>query len=312
MKKIILDVDTGIDDALGIILAVKSKQLDIQAITTVCGNVSLEQATVNTGKVLDLLGRPDIPVYRGAETPLIRPEFNETRIHGQDGIGGALQYAVPSTVPAAGFAADLMIEHALNLKGGKDRLTLVCTGPLTNLAHALLRYPELPKYIEEVIFMGGVIHGCGNVTPVAEYNMYADPEAARIVFHAGFRKLTQVGLDVTRKALLTAEHIAQIADPEIRNYVEQSTSEYTKRYEARNGVRACALHDPLAVGVALWPELLDTKPMYVDIETASRLCDGQTVGDIQNRLGQPPNMQVSEGVDHEAFLTRFVHVTGQM
>lgn len=95
MKKIILDVDTGIDDALGIILAVKSKQLDIQAITTVCGNVSLEQATVNTGKVLDLLGRPDIPVYRGAETPLIRPEFNETRIHGQDGIGGALAVCGP-------------------------------------------------------------------------------------------------------------------------------------------------------------------------------------------------------------------------
>ncbi|AUS29077.1 nucleoside hydrolase [Paenibacillus polymyxa] len=173
---------------------------------------------------------------------------------------------------------------------------------------ALLKYPDLTDHVHEVIFMGGVIHGCGNITPVAEYNMYADPEAARIVFHAGFGRLIQVGLDVTRKALLTADHVARLTRPEIRNYVAESTAVYTKRYEERNGVKACALHDPLAVGVALNSRLVDTSLLYVDVETSSRICDGQTVGDVQNRLNHSPNMTVCEQVDSEAFLELFIQV----
>ncbi|MDP4096198.1 nucleoside hydrolase [Paenibacillus sp. P96] len=308
MKKVILDVDTGIDDALGIVLAVKSGRLNIQAITTVCGNVSLEQATLNTCKIMDLLEYPDIRVYKGADAPLVRKHYDEKRIHGEDGMGGALKNAEARTAPSAGFAPDIMINLAKQHPG---ELTLICTGPLTNLAHALLKCPELPRYVKEVIFMGGVIHGPGNVTPVAEYNMYADPEAARIVFHAGFGRLTQVGLDVTRKALLTAEDVAQMADPQLRAFVQESTADYTRRYEARYGVRACALHDPLAVGVAIEPSLVQTSSLYVDIETSSRLCDGQTVGDVQNRLGHPSNMAVCEAVNSRAFLDLFVREVGK-
>lgn len=306
MKKVILDVDTGIDDALGILLAVKSGQLDIQAITTVCGNVSLEQATLNTCKILDLLDRPDIPVYRGAEAPLIRKGLHEHRIHGEDGIGGALSKMIPSVSATEGFAPDIIIDTIMAHHPGE--VTLICTGPLTNLALALLKCPEMTDRVDQVIFMGGVIHGCGNITPVAEYNMYADPEAARIVFHAGFKQLVQVGLDVTRKALLTAEHIARLADPAIRDYVAESTAAYTKRYEERNGVEACALHDPLAVGVALDSRLVETTLLYVDVETSSRLCDGQTVGDVQNRLNHSSNMEVCEQVNSEAFLELFIQV----
>ncbi|MFB5266858.1 nucleoside hydrolase [Paenibacillus enshidis] len=308
MKKVILDVDTGIDDALGIVLAVKSGLLDIRAITTVCGNVSLEQATLNTCKIMDLLHRPDIPVYKGANAPLVRNHYDEKRIHGEDGMGGALKNEAPHATPSDGFAPDIMINLAKQHPG---ELTLVCTGPLTNLANALLKCPELPRFVKEVIFMGGVIHGPGNVTPVAEYNMYADPEAARIVFHAGFGRLVQVGLDVTRKALLTAEHVAQLADPQLQAFVKESTADYTKRYEARYGVRACALHDPLAVGVAIDSGLVHMSSLYVDIETSSRLCDGQTVGDVQSRLGQPPNMAVCEEVDSTAFLELFVREVGK-
>lgn len=204
-----------------------------------------------------------------------------------------------------GFAPDIIIDTVMAHPG---EVTLICTGPLTNLALALLKCPELTDHVDEVIFMGGVIHGCGNITPVAEYNMYADPEAARIVFHAGFGRLIQVGLDVTRKALLTADHIARLTRPAIRNYVAESTAVYTKRYEERNGVKACALHDPLAVGVALNSRLVDTSLLYVDVETSSRICDGQTVGDVQNRLNHSHNMNVCEQVDSEAFLELFIQV----
>lgn len=204
-----------------------------------------------------------------------------------------------------GFAPDIIIDTVMAHRG---EVTLICTGPLTNLALALLKCPELTDHVDEVIFMGGVIHGCGNITPVAEYNMYADPEAARIVFHAGFGRLIQVGLDVTRKALLTTDHIARLSHPAIRNYVAESTAVYTKRYEERNGVKACALHDPLAVGVALNSRLVNTSLLYVDVETSSRICDGQTVGDVQNRLNHSPNMNVCEQVDSEAFLELFIQV----
>lgn len=154
--------------------------------------------------------------------------------------------------------------------------------------------------------MGGVVTEYGNVTPVAEYNMYVDPEAAKVVFHAGFPQLTLVGLDVTRRVLLNEEHIAALGDTPIGRYVKQSTSDYLDRYFERNGIRACAMHDPLAVAVALDRSLVQTKKLYVDIETKSELCDGQTVCDFQNRLKKEPNMNVCLDVDADAFFARFI------
>ncbi|MEJ8545196.1 nucleoside hydrolase [Brevibacillus borstelensis] len=303
-EKVILDVDTGIDDALGIMLAVKSGRFDILGITTVNGNVSLAKATENTLKVLEFLGaEKEIPVVCGADRPIIRPTFFEHRVHGEDGLGGALRDASVKTQTATGFAPDFLIENVLRHDG---EVTLIMTAPLTNLAVAVRKCPEIVRHVKEVIVMGGVVKDFGNVTPTAEYNIYVDPEAAKIVFHAGFPKLTLVGLDVTRKALLTEEHIAKLGDTPIGQYVKTSTGDYMQRYFERNGVRACAMHDPLAVGVALQKDLVTTRRLFVDVETRSELCDGQTVCDFQNRLAQTPNMDVCLEVDADAFLDLFI------
>ncbi|NHN28594.1 nucleoside hydrolase [Paenibacillus agricola] len=303
-KKVILDVDTGVDDALGIILAVQSGEMDILGITTVNGNVSLDKATENTCKILQLLGvEEQIPVIKGAVKPLMRNTFFEHRVHGEDGLGGALSTMLVNKTETEGFGPDFIIEQVLQHPG---EVTLVMTAPLTNLALALAKRPQLVHEVKEVIVMGGVVKGFGNVTPVAEYNMYVDPEAARIVLHAGFPVLTLVGLDVTRQALLTDEHVTLLGDTPIGRYVLQSTSDYMKRYWERNQVKACALHDPLAVGVALRKDLVTTQAYYVDIETRSELCDGQTICDFQNRLKREPNVQVCVGVNSEAFLHLFV------
>ncbi|ARK32235.1 nucleoside hydrolase [Halalkalibacter krulwichiae] len=303
-RKLILDVDTGVDDALGIILAVKSRQFDILGITTTNGNVSLETATTNTCKILELLQVDrEIPVIKGADQPLKREAFFEHRIHGNDGLGGALLNMKVTKEVTEGFAPDFIIEQ---VQAYPNEVTLVMTGPLTNLALAIERYPKLVNEVKEVIFMGGVVKGVGNVTPTAEYNMYVDPEAAKAVMKAGIPRLTLVGLDVTRKALLNAAHVDRILDPKLREYVQASTADYTKRYFERNGVMACALHDPLAVGVALNKQIVETNAYYVDVEANSELCDGQTVCDFQNRLQKKANVQVCVDVDSEAFLNLFI------
>ncbi|WMT42310.1 nucleoside hydrolase [Paenibacillus sp. D2_2] len=307
MRKAILDVDTGIDDALGIMLAIRSGELDVLGITTVNGNVSLETATKNTCKILDLIhADPSISVYPGASHPLLRNPVFEHRVHGQDGLGGALADMHPSgRADLSGFGPDFIIEQARLYPG---EVTLIATGPLTNVALALAKRPSLVHELKEIVIMGGAVQTYGNITPVAEYNMYVDPEAAQLVLQAGFPRLTLIGLDVTRRALLTSEHIDTLGESEIANYVRQSTSDYMQRYFERNGVQACAMHDPLAVATAIWPELVETTRYYVDVETRSELCDGQTVCDFQNRLQRKPNVEVGLKVDAEEFISRFIYV----
>ncbi|WP_223068335.1 nucleoside hydrolase [Paenibacillus caui] len=302
-KRIIMDVDTGIDDAIAIMLAVKSGRFNIEGITTVSGNVSLQQATDNTCKIAEFLGANDIPIIRGANQPYLRQPRFEHHVHGSDGIGGALADMRPTKRPYDGFAPDFIID---TVKRHPGEVTLIMTAPLTNLALALRKCPELIEQVDEVIFMGGVVTSFGNVSPMAEYNIFADPEAARIVFQAGFPKLTMVGLDVTRRALLRDEHIASLTNEAIRNYVRESTEIYVNRYEERNGIRACAMHDPLAVAVALDRTIVGTASHFVDVETKSELCDGQTVCDFQNRLQRVANMDVCLDLDEQAFMRLFI------
>ncbi|MED3962497.1 nucleoside hydrolase [Niallia taxi] len=304
-EKLILDVDTGIDDAIGILLAVKSKKFDLLGITTVNGNVSLDAATVNTCKILDLLEETEIPVIKGAETPLFREPFFEHRIHGEDGLGGALKDIPARNVASDGFAPDFIINSILSFSG---EVTLVCTGPLTNLALAVKKCPQITKHVKKVIFMGGVVKGVGNITPTAEFNAYVDPEAAKIVLQAGFPAIVQVGLDVTRKALLTKEHISKLKNEKLASYIEESTRDYQEKYYSRYGVHACAMHDPLAVGIAINNTIAVTEKHYVDVETKSELCDGQLVCDFQNRLNKQPNLEVCLEVDAEAFFTMFIKI----
>jgi purine nucleosidase len=303
--KLILDVDTGIDDAIGIILAVKSQKFDILGITTVNGNVSLNTATSNTCKILDLIEVDDIPVIKGANTPLLRKPFFEHRIHGKDGLGGALKEVPVKHQISDGFAPDFIINSILSFPG---EVTLVLTGPLTNLALAVKKCPQITKHVKEVIFMGGVVKGVGNVTPTSEFNAFVDPEAVKIVLHAGFPTITQVGLDVTRKALLTKEHIQLLQDERLADYINESTGDYQQKYFSRYGIHACAMHDPLAVGIAIQRNLVSTEKLYVDVETKSELCDGQLVCDFQNRLNKSPNLQVCLEIEHDAFFELFVRI----
>ncbi|MED1576881.1 nucleoside hydrolase [Bacillus safensis] len=297
-KKLILDVDTGIDDAIGILLAVKSKQFDMLGITTVCGNVSVDTATLNTCKVLELVEADNIPVIKGSATPLLRAPHYEHRVHGEDGIGGALKDAWPKKTADAGFAPDFIIEQVLQYS---KQVTIVLIGPLTNLALAVKKCPELIHHVKEVIFMGGVVQGQGNVTPVAEFNTYADPEAAKLVLEAGFPSLTQVGLDVTRQVLLTDGRIDAIQNETLAAYIRESTSIYRQRYFERNGVWACAMHDPLAVSLAINKELVSTQAFHVEVETKSEFCDGQMICDFQHQWQKERNVQVCMDVDAEAF-----------
>ncbi|WP_144739702.1 nucleoside hydrolase [Bacillus altitudinis] len=304
-KKLILDVDTGIDDAIGILLAVKSKRFDMLGITTVCGNVSVEAATLNTCKVLELVEAEEIPVIKGAVTPLLRAPHYEHRVHGEDGIGGALKDARPKKTADEGFAPDFIIDQVLKYP---KQVTLVLTGPLTNLALAVKKCPELIHHVKEVIFMGGVVQGQGNVTPVAEFNTYADPEAAKLVLEAGFPSLTQVGLDVTRQVLLTDERIDAIQNETLASYIRESTSIYRQRYFERNGVWACAMHDPLAVSLAIDKQLVNTQAFHVEVETKSEFCDGQMICDFQHQWGKDRNLQVCMDVDAEGFFDLMIKV----
>ncbi len=304
-QKLILDVDTGLDDAIGIILALKSQQFNVLGITTVNGNVSLETATHNTCKILDLINEQSVSVIKGASAPIVRETFFEHAIHGEDGLGGALKGVEVLKKPDEGFAPDFIIHSILNFP---EEVTLVMTGPLTNLALAIKKCPEIVKHVKEVIFMGGVVKGPGNVTPTAEYNTYVDPEAARIVLQAGFKSLTQVGLDVTRRVLLKDTHIDAIDNKILASYIRESTNDYFVRYFERNNVRGCAMHDPLAVGVALQRSLVETENYFVDVETKSELCDGQLVCDFQNRLQRPANLNVCVDVDEKAFFDLFIRI----
>ncbi|MFZ4451332.1 nucleoside hydrolase [Salibacterium aidingense] len=303
-KKIWLDVDTGIDDALGLMLACSHETFQVEGVSTVSGNVSLPKATANTLQVLSLLHKKETPVYSGAPHPFMRSPVYEHAVHGEDGLGGLSDPAfshVPSLHP---FGPDQLIEA---IRKHKQEMTLIFTGPLTNLAIAVRKAPDIVDDVGNVIFMGGVIRGGGNITPAAEFNMYADPEAAHIVLHSGFFHLTQVGLDVTRQALLTENHLAAIfkENQAVGKFVSDVTSHYRKRYEQRNGINACALHDPLAVAYAMKPEILKTKPCYVDIEYSSRISDGSLVADENNRLGQTPNLFISSEVNLPLFYEWF-------
>ncbi|HEY4553121.1 MAG TPA: nucleoside hydrolase [Bacillaceae bacterium] len=298
MKKVILDVDTGIDDAIGILLAAKSGALDILGITTTCGNISLDMATLNTKKVLKLIGKDkDIKVVKGADRPLLREPFFEVSVHGNDGLGGALA-DMETEISEEGFGPDFMIEQAEKHKG---EITFILLAPLTNMALAIRKQPKLKEWVKELVIMGGAVNDPGNITPAAEYNMFIDPEAAKIVLHSGI-PITLVGLDVTRRTLLSEQDVMDMQGNNVGDFVKESTAHYINRYFELNGVRSCAMHDPLAVGVAIDKSLVKTERYYVDVETRSELCDGQTVCDFKNWYKKEPNVDVCLEADSERFI----------
>ncbi len=298
MLRVLLDVDTGIDDALAIALAVRHPEVQLEAVLTVAGNVGLELTTRNTLRVLDWLGAQAVPVYSGADRPLSAEVREASHWHGADGLGGA---ELPeSTRTASGDAVQYLVE---TLTAQPGQLTLVCTAPLTNLARAVQEQAGIVQAVREVVLMGGAACPPGNATPVAEFNIYADPDAAAIVFAQPW-PITMVGLDVTNRVLLTrAERDALPPDGSLEARLVREVTRYL--FDVRQ-VESMALHDPLALMVALRPNLVKRLWLDVVVETTGVHTRGQTVVDL--RPGPPATTfrtRVCTDVDVEAARTLF-------
>lgn len=304
MKKIILDVDTGIDDAIGIMLACSSPEVDIQAITTVSGNIDLVSATRNTLRVLKIIGHEGVSVYAGQKAPLKRNVRYATEIHGSTGLAGQLtdidvEERLQEVLSNETTAIDFMID---TIKNNKGEVTVIMTGPETNFATALQREPELENWVKEIIIMGGAADMKGNESPVAEFNIAIDPEAAEMVFSSK-AKVTMVGLDVTTKALLTRDRIDEITgNKAVRDFVYGATYDYMERFHKKTGVYGCCMHDPLAVSLSIDPDLVGKVHRFVGVETNSTYCDGMTVCDFEGRWNKEPNVHVAMEIEPKVFI----------
>jgi inosine-uridine nucleoside N-ribohydrolase len=296
-KKIIVDCDPGIDDALALVLAHGHPDLDLRGITTVAGNVGLDQTTDNALRIRDFLGLRDVPVVAGSPGPLVRPPIHARQVHGTSGLGAANLPAATSG-PAEGHAVDFLAE-AIGAEPGQ--VTLVATGPLTNIALAVRRYPDLVSQVGDFVIMGGSA-GRGNATPAAEFNIAADPEAAAAVFGAGW-PVTMVGLDVTLRARATAairdrmRGLGRLADdlllPALSGYRGGSGEP-----EAPDG-DGPAVHDVCAVALVAEPGLITCRPARVEVETAGRWTAGMTVTDFA--AAAQVNAQVGVAIDTGGF-----------
>jgi inosine-uridine nucleoside N-ribohydrolase len=307
-KPVILDVDPGHDDAVALMLACGHPDLDLLAVTTVAGNVSLEKTTHNALRVLSLVGCTDVPVGAGASEPLERPLHTAEDIHGKSGLDG------PEEMPEAGFEADERGAVALisdTLRASSGPVTLVPVGPLTNIAAFLREHPDLKERVGRISLMGGSM-GLGNTTPAAEFNIYVDPEAAREVFESGL-PITMSGLDVTHQAGAGPEERERLrAAGRVGGVVAGFLDFFAGAYESVFGFDAPPLHDPVAVAAVLEPDLLKTRPMRVDIECESDLTRGETVCDFYGVTGRAPNAEVGVELDREGFFNLLYGALGRL
>ena len=273
-SRVVIDTDPGVDDALALLLAMRSPELKIEAITPVAGNVPLELTLPNALRMVEIAGRTDIPVAAGAKAPLMRRLVTAAYVHGENGLAGAV-FPDPKikaiTEPAPEFIRQIVRRYP-------HEVTLITIGPLTNIATALNEDAEIAGRVKNLVMMGGSLSG-GNVTPAAEFNIYVDPEAARIVFQSGI-PITMVGLDVTRKTALTEDRVRQLEAGQ--NRVSQAAAKIAR--SAINNYRKQGfsidphMHDSLAVAAFLNPSLLKFEDYYVDVETAGELTAGETLG----------------------------------
>jgi inosine-uridine nucleoside N-ribohydrolase len=291
---ILLDCDPGHDDAIAILLALASPEVELLGITTVHGNQTLEKTTRNALRVLELVGRDDVPVARGADRPLVRELTVADHVHGDSGLDGP-ELPEPTTRPIDQGAVSFLAEQ---LRPG---VVLAPTGPLTNVAQLLTEHPDVrPK---RIVLMGGAI-GLGNISPAAEFNIWADPEAAAAVFESGI-DITMVGLDVTHEAIVGPERVERFRKMgRVGKVVAEWLDFYSGYHRKTYGWDGPPVHDALAVASVIRSELLETAHRRVVIEKESELCRGRTVVDLYPRSESPPppNAHVAVGVDAPAFL----------
>jgi inosine-uridine nucleoside N-ribohydrolase len=308
LHRIILDTDPGIDDALALFLALASPEVQLEAITTVSGNVNVDLTTHNALALLTLAGRTDIPVARGCAYPLVTQPVFAAHVHGDNGVGGVTLPA-PAIQPVAQHAVDLIIERVLD---APDVITLVAIGPLTNIALALRREPAIAQKVREIVIMGGALRVPGNVTPAAEFNIYADPHAAHVVLHAGW-PIRLVSLDVTTRVLMTREQIATLAQEggAVKLTIQQMLAYYFDVFAPSSDTAHFQMHDPLCLASAFSPDLITWEPAYVDVELAGSLTLGETVASFKPSTQQKPNVLASVDVHAERFLNLFLERIGQ-
>jgi len=298
---LLIDCDPGHDDAMALLLALASPEVELLGVTTVGGNASLANTTANALRVLELVGRTDVPVAAGAARPLLRELEVADDVHGESGLEGP-DLPAPTSAPVEAHAIDFMAE---TLRGAAAPVTLVPVGPLTNVALLLARHPELADRVERIVLMGGAIAE-GNVTPAAEFNVWVDPEAAARVFASGI-DVTMIGLDVTHRALLTEAHVRELrAGGRVGTVVAELHEFYARFHREVYDFDGTPVHDAVAVAHALAPGILETAHRHVAVECASELCRGRTVVDLWRRTGQAPNAHVGVGIDGERFLALLV------
>jgi len=301
-KRIIIDTDPGVDDALTFLLALASPEIQLEALTTTQGNVTLDKATRNALSILELCRSNHIPVAVGSMYPLVQPLRASAYVHGESGIGNS-QLPTPQTRPVTAHAVDFLIEKIL---AEPNEISIFPIGPLTNIAMAIRKEPKFVKAVRELVIMGGAIQENGNTTPQAEFNIFVDPHAAHIVFHSGI-PITLIPLDVTHKCLLRQEHVERllkIPSP-ISRFIRDAMEVYLQAsYE--KGFQGSALHDPLTLATIIAPELLTLKEYYVDVDISGGVSMGKTFADIFNVMKKPTNMKVAMNVRGDEFVELFL------
>jgi len=300
-RKIIIDTDPGQDDAVAILLALASPEIEVLGLTCVAGNVPLPLTHKNARIICELAGRPDVRVFAGCDRPMVRKLVTAEHVHGKTGLDGI---ALPDPVMPLQdqHAVDFLIETLRAEAPGT--VTLVPIGPLTNIATAMQRAPDIIPRIAQIVLMGGAYFEVGNITPAAEFNIYVDPEAARMVFGSGV-DLVVMPLDVTHKALTTRPRIEAFRALGHVGEVVASWTDFFERFDMQKyGSEGAPLHDPCTVAFLLWPELFTGRRVNVEIETVSDLTLGMTVADWWGITQRPKNALFVGGIDAEGFYAK--------
>ncbi len=298
LPKIIIDTDPGHDDALAILLAIKSKKFDIKAITTVAGNSTIQNVTNNARYILDLV-KSNIPIYSGSEKPIKR-NLILANVHGKSGLDGA-NVAKTEKLNCLGINSMIQI-----IKENPGEITIVCLGPETNLAKAILKEPNLPKLIKQVVIMGGAINVPGNKSRVSEFNLFVDPGAAKIVFDSPVKKIL-VPLDVCNEIPLFLSDFQKI-EGDLKKPILSMMKKFIKGIERFENFKGALVYDALAVYYLTRPESCATEPMDIRIETKGELTAGMSVADKRNWEKKDPNVNVVTKINRNKFVTDFIRI----
>jgi len=309
-SKIIIDTDPGQDDAVAILLALASTELEVLGITAVAGNVPLKLTQNNARKICELAGKPETRVFSGAIRPLVRQLVTAEEVHGKTGLNGP-QLPEPKMKLQEQHAVDFIVETLMAEESGS--VTLCPLGPLTNVALALIREPRIAPRVKQIVLMGGGFFEGGNITPAAEFNIYVDPHAADVVFRSGI-PLVMMPLDVTHKALTTSKRID--AFRKLGSRVGIATAEMLEFFErfdeGKYGTDGGPLHDPCVIAYLLEPELFKGRECNVVVETQSELTMGMTVVDWWGVTKRPKNATVMRDIDHDGFFALLIERLGRL